>query len=76
MGPQGVILENHADVAFVWRQMGYFSASDRHATAIGDDEPTDHAQRCRLAAAAGTKNGDELTVLDLRETSSRTMTSP
>jgi hypothetical protein len=67
MGPQGVRLENHPQVAPFRRnenlfvRVAHYAPADYDSPRRGRFDPCNHPQKCGLAAAAGAKKGDELT---------------
>jgi hypothetical protein len=48
----GVVLEDEADVAALWRRLRGVAARDQHLAAVGCLEACNHSQERRLAAAA------------------------
>src|SRR4029077_11621920 len=68
--PDRVGLKHHADVASFRRHVDapigrdYHAAGDLHLSGIGLFKARDHAQGRRLAAAAGSKQGDHFALLD------------
>ncbi len=61
---QGVVLEDHRDVAVGWRQLGDVAIADRDRPVRDLLEARDHAQQRRLAAAGRPDEHHELAVLD------------
>ncbi len=72
VGPEGVALEHHPDVAAVGRDEhpagrgGHQVLADPHLAAVGPLESGDAAQGGRLAAAARSEQRDQLAILDLQ----------
>ena len=66
MGEEQEVLEHHADVAAIGRQIGDVLSADQHAAFVGELQPGDDAQQGRLARTAGTQQGEELALLDLQ----------
>ena len=64
MRPDGVVLENHADVAFARRQIGDIFAVDDDAPGGDFLQPGDHAHRGGFAAARGTQQYQKFTFVD------------
>jgi len=62
---QGIALEYHARIAFVRWYPGHILAADLDGTGSRFDEAGHHAQRRRLAAAAGTEKCHHLAVFDI-----------
>jgi hypothetical protein len=60
-----VVLEHHAEVAAVWRDLGYAFAADEHVAGGGLLEAGDHAQRRGLAAAARAEQRKKRTARDI-----------
>ena len=66
MGEDGVILEDHADVALGGVQVVDALVVEVEVAALDAVEARDHPQKGGLAAAAGAQQGEELALLDLR----------
>ena len=64
VGEQRIGLKHHADLALVRRQAGDVGAFDADLARARRLEACDHAQRRRLAAAAGAEQRDEFATLD------------
>src|SRR5215831_14260550 len=70
MGPQGVTLENHAQLAFmrghhnVARGIGDDPVAERDRAGIGRDETRDHVESRALAGARRPEDGGHLSVLE------------
>jgi len=62
---QRIALEHHAGIALVNGQTGDVRPADQDAPRRGLDEPGDHAQGGRLAAAAGPQKRDQFAVFDI-----------
>ena len=59
MRKEGIILENHVDVASVRRQARNVLALQDHPSGVGELEPAQDSQRCGLSAARRSEQGDE-----------------
>ncbi len=59
VGEQGIILEDETDVALVRHQVGDILFPDEDASPVRSFEAGDHAERCRLPAARGTKQREK-----------------
>ena len=64
MGIEGVVLEDHRDVAILRIDVRHVSAADQDRAVTDLLQPGDAAQKRRLPAAGGTHEHDELAVLD------------
>src|SRR5262249_9668974 len=61
-----VVLEDHADVAMLWRHPGHWPRVDGDLAGRGWREPGDHHERRGLAGAARAEQRDELSPRDLQ----------
>ena len=61
---QGQLLEHHVHRAAIRRHAAHALAADGDIPAIRSDEPGDHPQQRRLAAAGRTENGKETAAFD------------
>lgn len=64
MRKQGVVLENEADVALVYRRFRLIAAVDEQAALRWQDQPADHLQQGGLAGARRPEKRQELAGLD------------
>jgi hypothetical protein len=64
--PQGIVLEDHADVPLVRAERIDAASAEPDLAFVGLVEPGDQAEEGRLAAAGGAEQGEELTLLDLQ----------
>ena len=64
MGEQSVILKKHTDVAFIGRNFADIAPVDQNRAAGRTGETRNHAQSCRLSAAAAAQKGDHFPVLN------------
>jgi len=62
---QGVVLEDHRDVAVLGLHVGDVAVTDEHPTGVDVFEAGEHAQRGRLAAAGGADEDEELAIADV-----------
>ncbi len=60
MRKEGIVLKHHADASLLRRNIRDFSPIDEDAAGSWLLEAGNHAQQRRLAAAAGTKDREEL----------------
>ena len=60
VGIERVVLEDKADAALLRRQARHVAVVKENAAAAHGENAGDHIQRCGLAAAARTEQGDEL----------------
>ena len=65
VGVQGVVLEDHGNVAVLGRQIGDITIPDPDGPGVDLLQAGQHAQRGGLAAAGGSDEDHELTVADL-----------
>ena len=64
MGEDGVVLEDHADVALMRRYVVDTPVAEVEVAALDGVEAGDHAEQGRLAAAGGTEQGEEFSLMD------------
>ncbi len=62
MGEQGIVLEYHTDLAPMHWRVADILAVETDLALVGLDESGDGAQQCRLAAAAGAEQAEELAI--------------
>ena len=62
---EGVVLEDHRDVAVLGWQVGDIAVTDPHRAGVDLFEAGEHSQRGRLAAARGADEDHELAIADL-----------
>jgi len=63
---EGVVLENHRDVAVLGRHVGHHAVADQDVAAGDFLQPREAAQRRRLPAAGGTYQHQELAIGDVQ----------
>ena len=62
----GVVLEDHADVALGGVKVVYALLSEEEVAALDAVEARDHSQKCGLAAAGGTKQREKLALSNVK----------
>ena len=76
VGPEGVVLEDHPDVAGVRRKVGDVPIPEPDATRVQTVEPGDETEQRRLAASRGAEQREQLAVRDLERDVSTARTAP
>jgi hypothetical protein len=64
VGVQGVVLEDHGDVAVLGRNVGEITISNKDAVVVDLFKAGEHAQRRGLATTGGSDKNEEFAVLD------------
>jgi hypothetical protein len=62
--PEGIVLEDHADVALVGRQSAHHPVAEADLAGVGLVEAGQEAEEGGLAAAGGAEQGEQLAVGD------------
>jgi hypothetical protein len=62
--PEGVVLEDHADVALVGRQPAHHPVAETDLAGVGLIEAGEEAEEGGLAAAGGPEQGEQLAIGD------------
>src|SRR5205085_1703454 len=65
VGIEGVVLEDHCDIAVLGRDIVHDAITDKDLAGSGLLEPSDHAQSGRLAAPGGADEDEELLISNL-----------
>ena len=66
MREDGVVLENHTDVALGRVEVVYALLAEEEVAALDAVEARDHSQKCGLAAAGGTKQREKLALSNVK----------
>src|SRR5437762_2009873 len=64
VGKDRIVLEHHARVAMMSRQLVYASVAEPYAACFDLGKSGDHSQERGLAASGGSEKGEQLTLLD------------
>ena len=66
MREQLLVLKHQTDVAAVRRPVGDVATIERHRAAVGDQQPSNHTEKCALAAPRWAEQGDHFAAGDFQ----------